>query len=159
MNKKDKKTFTLKKKDGKTVLQFEGSKDSTPVKVVWARPLSGRGKEISFIDNKKKEVVMVNGLHELDHDSRKIAEETLDLRYLVTKITKVYRTKTHFGTRFWTVQTNRGTRIFAMRDPFRNTTFFDDDRVVIYDTLGNSYEIESIAALDKQSREQVEKVL
>jgi hypothetical protein len=46
-----------------------------------------------------------------------------------------------------------------MKDPFRNVNYVEKDRVVIRDTMGNCYEIESIEGLDRQSRKEVARVL
>ena len=151
--------FQLFKKRGKYVLHFNDSSDETPVKVVWVRPLSDRDGKVAFVDEKKKEVAMIDGLHQLDPDSRMIAEESLEQRYLVTKITRVYETKIHFGIRFWDVETDRGRHTFAMKNPYKNVTCVESDRIVIRDTMGNCYEIESLAKLDTHSQLQIEKVL
>jgi hypothetical protein len=151
--------FKLFKKSGKYILQFNGSEDETPVRAVWVRPLSGRGKEVAFIDEKKKEIAMVDGLEHLDLDSRAVAEEAIEQRYLVTRIVRVHSAKIHFGICFWDVETDRGRRSFAMKDSYKNVIRMKGDRLVIRDTIGNRYEIESLASLDPRSQLQVEKVL
>ena len=152
-------TFSLSQRHGKYFLRFEDADRETPVKVKLARPLSGRNNEISFIDTKKKEVAMVKGLTDLDPASREVASEALDLNYLITRITRVDRTRSHFGTRFWEVETDRGARHFAMKDPSHSVSHFDDGRMVLWDTMGNCYEIESFERLDEHSQKQVENIV
>jgi len=159
MNTRKENKFSLHQRHGKYFLRFENTDRETPVKVKLARPLTGRNSEISFIDEKKKEVAMVKRLTDLDPDSRKVASEALDLTYLITRITRVDRTRTHFGTRFWEVETDRGARHFAMKDPSHSVSHFDDGRMVLWDTMGNCYEIESFEHLDEHSQKQVEKIV
>ena len=49
--------FKLIKKNGKYFLKFNGDEESTSVKVLWARPLTARDSEVSFVDEKKKDFV------------------------------------------------------------------------------------------------------
>ena len=152
--------FELRMKAGRCMLRFKGRAEETAVNAKWLQPLSGRGGAVTFVDAKKREVAMTEDLACLDRDSRAVAEEALGQAYLVTRITHVRQTRTHFGTRFWEVDTDRGPRTFAMRNPYANVTFADDnDRVIVRDTMGNCYEIESLADLDRHSRYQVEKVI
>lgn len=141
------------------MLRFQDGKKEIPVKIVWARPLSGKGKELVFIDDNKKEVAMADNLDCLDADSRKLAEEQLGLRYLLVKITKVYEIKVLFGNRFWDVETDIGRKRFAMKEPSKSMIRFPEGRIIVRDTLGNSYEIESLNSLDKRSQKEVEKVI
>lgn len=142
------------------MLRFQGDGKEIPVKIVWARPLSGKGKELVFIDDNKKEVAMLDSLDcLLDAASRKLAEEEVGLRYLMIKITQVYEIKVLFGNRFWDVETLLGRKRFAMKEPSKSMTRFPDNRIIVRDTLGNSYEIESLNSLDKHSQKEIEKVL
>jgi len=151
--------FRLVRKDGKVLLRFTGEGASIPVIVVWARPVSGRGKEVSLLDEKKREVLMLESLDQLDPESRAIAEEGLEMRYLIPEITRVLKAEAHFGNRFWDVETTHGARSFAMRDPNKNVTHLTDDHVVIRDVLGNRYEIPALSELDAHSLGETEKVL
>lgn len=150
---------TLIRKHDRVCLRRGHDDEATPVKIVWARPISGKGQEIAVLDEKKKEVLMVAGLDGLDPDSRKIAEQELERRYLIPKITRVIRAHASFGSRYWDVVTDRGRRRFVMKDPTKNVIWPGGDRVIIRDTLGNRFEIESLAALDDRSRNEADKVL
>jgi hypothetical protein len=152
------KELKLTRKNGRTFIQVNGDPE-TAVRVAWARPLTGWGRELVFVDEKKHEVAMVGGLDELDSDSRGIAADDLARRYLVATVLKVVDTRTHFGIRYWDVETDCGRRRFAVKDPTRSVLYLPGDRLLVRDTLGNSYAIESLAALDKRSRQLVENVL
>ena len=151
--------FKLVRKDGKVLLRFAGDGKGTPVTVVWARPISARGREVSLLDEKQREVLMLDGLHELDRESRAIAAEALERRYLIPEITRVLRAEAHFGNRFWEVETTHGARRFAMRDPNKNVTWVTEDHLVLRDVLGNCYEIPALSALDARSRRRAELAL
>ncbi len=151
--------LTLTRRHGRTYVRVDGEQKETPVRVAWARPLTGWGRELVLVDEKKREVAMLEGLEELDVGSREVVARDLCERYLVTTVHRVMGTKTHFGIRYWDVETDRGRRRFAVKDPTRSVLYLTDDRMLVRDTLGNSYTIESFAALDKRSRQLVENVL
>jgi len=151
--------FKLHRRQGQVFLRFEREERELPVRVLWARPLTQRGRHISFLDEHKKEVAMVDGPDCLDPESAQIVAEELEQRYLLPQIMRVYKTSAEYGTRYWDVETDLGRRAFAMRDPYKNVIRVSEDRVVLRDTIGNSYEIVSLAGLDKRSRNEVQKVL
>jgi len=152
-------TVRLIRKLGGVYARFDDSGEERPVRLVWARPVSGRGEEVSIVGKDKTELMMLKNLDCLDAESRKIAEEELAARYLVPTITRVIRTHPSFGNRYWAVETNLGWRSFVMKDPTKNALWLSRDRVIIRDTLGNRYEIESVSRLDPRSRAEVKKVL
>ena len=149
----------LERDDGRILLRRQSDEFGIPVTLVWARPISGQGSEISLMDEKKQEVLMAEGLDAFDGDSRVIAEEELGQRYLMPRITRIHETQTQFGNRFWQVDTNHGTKAFVTKSPHKHVTWVSDDRVVLRDVLGNRYEIESLSMLDSHSRQEAEKVL
>ncbi|MCG3149917.1 MAG: hypothetical protein PCFJNLEI_03384 [Verrucomicrobiae bacterium] len=128
------------------------------VRLVWARPISTAGREIALLDEKKREVALLPGLDALDPTSRQIAEEELRRRYLLPRITRVLQTRSHFGTRYWHVETNHGVRRFVVRNPNHDIIWLSDDHLVLRDPLGNRFEIPSLAALDSASRAAVNNV-
>ena len=153
------KSFQLVRRSDQIFLQSGNDGDARPVKLVWARPVSGRGQEVSILDIEKKEVLMLPDLNALDPASRKIAEEELGRRYLMPRITRVLRTHAHVGTRYWHVETNHGPRHFVVRNPNRDVVWVTSDHVVLRDPLGNRFEIPSLTALDAASRAEVDKVI
>ena len=151
--------------------RFVGDGDDTPVKLVWARPVSARGGEVCIMHRKPtdgadrdggagtREVLMLASLDCLEPESRRVAEEELGRRYLVPRITRVYRTSAHFGVRYWHVKTTLGERRFALRHASKNAIWITDDHLVLRDTMGCLYEIQPYSALDATSRAEVEKVI
>ena len=149
----------LLREGDKVLLRFADEEATCPVRLVWARPISARGREVGFLDEKKNEVATVESLDQLDAESRRVAEEELALRYLVPRITRVLRTRANFGVRYWHVVTDRGERRFTLKNASKNATWVGPDHLVLRDTLGCRYEIPALSALDLKSRREVEKVI
>ncbi len=137
----------------------EVGEQAVAVRPVWARPISGEGREVSLIDHQRHEVLLIDDVDALETPSRVALEDALAARYLVPTVRRVLATQAHLGVRFWTVETDRGTHRFAMREPTRNVTWLDDRRAVLRDVLGNRYRIADFAALDEHSRREAAKVL
>ena len=159
MNAQSGTNIRLVRKLGRVQALVDGDPVTRPVKLVWARPISGKGREVSVVDDNKKEVAMLDGLHVLEPASRRIAEEELDRRYLVPRVKRVVRTRANFGNRYWDVETDRGRRNFVMKHPSVNVTWLTDDHLIVRDALGNRYEIESLSALDSASQAFVNRVV
>lgn len=149
----------LSRRDGQVYVRFKCKDDLIPVKLVWARPISARGGEISLVDKDKSEVHMLDSLTDLDPESRMIAEEELDTRYLVPRITRVVRADASFGVRYWHVETNLGPRRFALKNAAKNAVWLDSEHLILQDTLGCRYEVKPFSELDTKSKAEVEKVI
>lgn len=148
--------FTRK---GDRVLMTRDGAGETPVTLAWARPVSSIGREVAVLDEKGHELLMLDSLDELEPASRAVAAEELGRRYLVAVITRVVRTRSHYGERYWDVETDRGPRSFVIKSPAVHIHWISDDRLVIKDTFGNRFEIPSLRGLDPASRAEVERIL
>jgi len=157
--KKNKGGVTLRRKMDQLLAKLQGSDEELPAKIVWARPVSGRGREVSVLGRDNREIAYLQDLSELDDQSLEVAQAELARRYLVPRITKVTRADANYGNRYWRVETDRGTRTFLMKDPAANMIRLTADRLILRDALGNRYEIESLASLDEASRAFIERVL
>lgn len=145
---------------GDQVVAWDGDGEPTPVRIVWSRPLTQPNGLISILHaKKKKEVAFFETIDELDADSRAIVLDELSRRYFLPKVLRVLAARATFGNRYWDVETDRGRRQFLMKSPETNAIWVTEDRCILRDTLGNCYEIESMAGLDLQSREKAEMVL
>jgi hypothetical protein len=153
------KTFRLTRVGDELRLCFDGDHKGQAVKPVWARPISERGREISFLDKDKKEVMMIGSLDVLDADSRHVVEEELDRRYLLPRITRVISAQASFGIRYWHVETDLGERRFALKNASKNAVWLSDEHLMLQDVLGCRYEIQPYSALDERSRAEVERVI
>ena len=146
----------LYRKNDVVFADADGREDMA-VKVVWLRPATGWGKEVSLL-GKKEEFLQLNSLDELDPESRKIAQEEMSKFYLMPEIKSIVHTEVHFGNRYWDVETNMGRRRFAMKNPYVNIRWVDKDEVFIRDVIGNIFHISSFLALDEESRAEYDKI-
>lgn len=127
-----------------------------PVKVRWTRPVSGKGKEISFISN-DQQYLLIEGLHVLDALSRAIVEEELEKSYFLPKINKIVSTEVFQGNRYFEVDTDKGRCRFIIKNPFTSIREMAQG-VLIRDVVGNQFIIEDLRRLDEKSRRELEKI-
>ncbi len=145
---------------GDQVYVQKPDEEAVPVRVAWARPLTGRGKEISVLHaQKKREVLFVENLEETPQAVKIILEQELSSRYLLPKITRVIETKVQFGNRYWSVETTHGSKYFVMKSPQTHVEWVTPDSCILRDSMGNHYEIASLAALDEASKSEIDRVM
>ena len=133
---------------------------AVPVRLVYARPISARDQEISIMDiDGKKELAWLESIEDLEGESRLLAEAELWKTYRIAKVTKINESYVNHGHRYLRVETDRGERYFNLREPGKNLTRLSADHLVIRDSMGNRFEIESINALDEESQANLERVL
>lgn len=138
---------------------FENGKDGNilSVKILWARPVSGKGKEVLLI-KENGEYEIIDGLDVLEPQSRTIIEDALEKNYIVPKITEIIRTDVFQGNRYFTVKTDRGACKFVIKNPYVSIRRMDEDGIHIVDVVGNQYLIPSVKELDLRSKKELEKV-
>ena len=129
------------------------------VKIRWARPLSGRNREVALIDAEKKvEVLYLESLDRLDPDSLAIAGEELERSLALPRIVRVRRADPRHGNRYWWVDTDRGPAHFLMGSPETHVIRPSPDRMIVKDVMGNCYEIFPVSGLDARSLAELDKV-
>ena len=138
-----------------------GNKVSFPrPKIVRALPLSRPDEYISFLDVKDEEICMVEDLTHLDERSQQVVREELEARYLTAIVARINSVRNEFGTSYWDVETDRGTRDFVVQNVSENARWLDGgNRLLLLDVDGNRFEIPSLTALDKRSQTYIEQVL
>jgi hypothetical protein len=147
-------------KKGDQIFYESGNGDEPkPVKLVRARPVSFRDGYVSIQDQSNKEIMFLESLEGIDPESRRVIEEELIQRYILSRIIRVIDAQAHFGMRYFHVETDRGERRFALKDASKNAVFVTDDYLILRDTLGCRYEIPSMEALDLRSRLEILKIL
>lgn len=152
----------IQEKDGVKALVGEehDAEEAVLVRLVYARPISAREREISVMDIKgRKELAWLSSLDELDAASRSIAEEALWKSYRIARVRRVQSSQVNHGHRYLRVETDRGERYFNLREPGTNVVRLSPDHLVIRDSMGNRYEIESVQRLDLESQEHLDRVL
>lgn len=113
-------------------------------------PVSGMADYISFLGLNDKEAVMIKDLCRLDCASRQVLEEELTRAYFVPKITAIYEIEDAHGAARWEVETDRGYRVFDIRDR-EDVKVIEGRRVLLQDADGNKYEVVDIHDLDERS--------
>lgn len=150
----------LWRENGVLFYQDDGMKGPEPVRLVWARPLSGQGGPVSvMMAEKKREVAYFPDLSAFPEEFRGIAEEELDAGVVMPVIKEIYRVNPKFGNFYWDVETDKGRRTFLLLSPESNTFRPDSDTVVLRDVSGNCYEIKSISSLSLSSLREMDRVL
>ena len=146
----------LWERGGKLWLKRPERSEAIAVTVRYLRPITGRV-EIVFVDDKDREVVSIASIDAVSADARPLVEAALRERYLLAVIQRVDDLAIHMGTRFWRVETDRGQRAFALREPGKNIIWLSDARLMLRDTAGNRYEIPDLNALDRRSQRLVDR--
>lgn len=150
----------LWRRDGKLVYTKPDSDEPVEVRVLWARPLSGRNGPLSIMEaRKKREVAYVPSLESLSPESRRIAEEELAAGMVLPRIGEIRKVWPRFGNYYWEVETDMGSRTFLLASPENNAFRPGPDTIVLKDVSGNCYEIPSVSALDRASLRELDKVL
>ncbi len=139
------------------VFMKNDDQDDIPVSIVWLRPTTGWGKEVSLI-GVHNEVVILDCIDQLDSDSRCIAEEELEKNYFYIDILRLIRTDVNLGNRYFEVETDRGKSRFVVKNPYVDIRPTGNDGVIIRDVVGNRFRIKSLSELDNWSRREFEKV-
>ena len=136
-------------------VQVEGETEHVDVKPARAFPISGAADLVSFLDQDDKEVLLLQNPDGLDPESRRTLEEELGRTYFVPKITYVYDIEDSHGAARWEVETDRGYRVFDVRDR-EDVRVLEGTRILLQDADGNRFEIEDLTALDDGSRRMVD---
>jgi hypothetical protein len=148
----------ISRKGGRLYLARPDAEEPIVVSARYLRPLTSRS-EIVFLDEKRQEMVTVRDLDALTGAERQLVEKALRERYHLSIITRVEDVDIRMGTRYWRVETDRGRRWFAVREPGKNVAWLGDNQLVLRDPAGNRFEIPDLAALDPRSRRLVRRSL
>jgi hypothetical protein len=129
--------------------------DVRPVRIF---PISSKADYVSFLDDKRKEVLLLRNPHKLDKGSRQALDAAFSHIYYCPKITRVDSVTESMGITRWEVMTDRGYAKFELtdRDHFRK---LPGRRLIMQDPDGNRFEIEDLAKLDKKSLEIIQSEL
>ena len=132
----------LEKSDGEVIDELE------PKRLF---PFSNPDEYITLITESKKEMAVIRSLSELSEDSRNAIEECFTEIYMIPKITRVNSVEAKFGTLNFSMETDRGSINFRIRNPHSDIKKLDDGRMLFRDSNDNRYEIPDVASLDKHS--------
>lgn len=127
-------------------------KTAERVRLLRAAPLSMPGGYISVRDRDGKEIGVLRDLSALDRDSREAAQSELYRRYIVPEIRKILGGRKRFDSVELDLDTDRGRRRIATREPLHQAVEVHPGRLLIEDAEDNRYEIRDVSALDPASR-------
>lgn len=117
-----------------------------------AFPFSDPDHYISVQTREGKEIGMFRSLDGMSPESRRILQEELERRYFIPIIQKVYSLTEEYGQLRWDVETDRGRRVFYVRNWRDNVHELSPVRYLIVAVDGGRYEIRDLNALDGRSR-------
>lgn len=118
-------------------------------------PVSGAANFISFLGIEDKEALLLRDDCGLDPESRKVLAEEMTRAFFVPKITQIYEIEDAHGAARWEVETDRGYRLFDIRDR-EDVKVIEGRRVLLQDADGNRYEVEDVRELDERSRKLID---
>ena len=114
-------------------------------------PWSVPERYISVCDEHGNELALLDGLDELDPDSRAVALDEMQRMVFNPKILRVLEFKHEFGLTTITAETDRGQVSFQIRSR-DDVRILSPTRALFRDVDGNTYELPDLTALDASSR-------
>ena len=152
--------FILFRKGDQVVYKADVDPTEIPVRLVWARPISGVGKEVSILHaEKKREICWLTAPEHPDTATAEIIKSELQTCYFLPEITRVNHTNVLMGNRYWQVETTAGKRSFVLNSPDKNVIWIDPNHFILKDTYGSCYKIPALDQLDAHSQAEIERIL
>ncbi len=126
---------------------------------VWGAPLTHPNMYLALLDEKEREILMIDDPADLDETTRKILLSELDRRVLTAQLTKINSVATEFGVTYWEVETTRGSKEFVTQSLQENAQWMGDTQLLIIDIDGNRFEVRDYTKLDNHSQDLLMKVV
>ena len=114
-------------------------------------PVSGLTRYITLLDETGKEQAIIRNVDTLMPESKEVVEACLKEYYMIPKIQRLVDSSEKYGILKWTVETDRGTCSFEIRNRHSDIKMLYDGRVLVRDSNDNRYEITDCRLLDKHS--------
>ena len=137
-------------------LELEDGRTLGPVMVQRAFPITATDGFVVLKDREGKELGVVQQVSKLDPASRQVLEAELERNYFTPQIIRVDAIKEEFHILKWEVGTDRGPRVFEIRNSRSDIRLLGGGRVLLRDADGNRYEISDYHNLDPVSLALVE---
>ncbi len=122
------------------------------VYVLRAFPLSRDDQYFVVRDGKDKELGTIETTRGLSPQGVELLRKSLDNRYFLPQITKIYSILERFGNSQWDVETDRGRVQIASKALHEAITELSPTRFLIRDNEDNRFEIRDVAKLDEESQ-------
>lgn len=140
-------------------IRLEDGEVREDVQFARAFPFSHPDRYISMLTFEGQEIGMFRSLEGMHPASRAVVEEELEQRYFIPVIEKIYSLTEEHGQLRWEVKTDRGERIFYVRNWRDNVHELSPVRYLIVAVDGSRYEIRDYTALDARSKAWLEKLV
>jgi len=132
--------------DGRVVLKI-GDVLRPVGSIMAAFPLSDPHCMVALRDDNGEEIGLLDDARQLDPVSLKIVGEELERSYFMPKITDIFDVQEDLGVVNWEVDTDKGHRVFQVRNVRQNVRKLGRRRLVIKDVDGNRYEVTDTTTL------------
>ena len=113
-------------------------------------PVSEAAQLVSFLGIEDREALLLRSTCGLDAESHEVLEEEMTRAFFVPRITHIYEIEDAHGAARWEVETDRGYRLFDIRDR-EDVKVIEGRRVLLQDADGNRYEVVDVNDLDERS--------
>jgi hypothetical protein len=140
--------------EGEPVAVF-GDRSVSIGQILSVYPISNKDHFISLRDHDGKEIGIVEQAHELDIESRRVVKEELERSYFLPKIEDILSVEDDLNIITWKVYTDKGFRVFEVRNPRQNVRRVGHGRYIIKDVDGNRYEIPRLGILGPKSQNMI----
>ncbi len=115
-------------------------------------PVSRTDQYISLIDATGTEVAVIRRMTDLNEESRRVIQNSVDDYYFVPQILRIVHANERYGFLHWTVQTDRGIKEFDIANRDHDIKVYPDGRVRVRDADDNRYIIDDYHVLDTRSK-------
>lgn len=139
-----------------SVLDTERLAHYDRVRLRRAFPFSLEDKYISVLDFEQNEIGLIEDIGVFESEQTELIKNELKRVYYSPRVTAIKSVKERLGYAFFSVDSDAGELEIPLRDVYRSLIRIGDDRLVIIDTDGNRYYIDSIKQLDKASQKKLE---
>ncbi len=122
------------------------------VQVLRAFPLSRDDQYFVVRDGKDKELGTLESTRGLSPRGVELLHRSLDNRYFLPQITRIYSIAEKFGTSQWDVETDRGRVGITSKALHEAITELSPTRFLVRDNEENRFEIRDVSQLDEESQ-------
>jgi len=136
---------------GHLSMEYQGQRYEE-VRPVRSFPFTAPWEFIALQDKEGKEIGLLRRVQDLEPSSREALVQELEDVYFIPRILQIHRITSYLGTTRWEVETDRGPRVFEVRDR-DDVRRLSLRRYLIRDVDGNRYEIADVAELDPKSQD------
>ena len=143
---------------GRLVLSLNNDESHEGVVPVRAFPLNAPNEGVALVDYQGRELAWIDRLIDLPEPLKHLLIEELESRELMPEIRKIKHTSSFTPPCFWTVETDRGVTNFVLSDE-ADIRRIHLNGVLIKDNHGVSFIIRNIEAMDKQSKQYLERFI